>query len=862
MRLVAILRLRLRTLFLRKKIEEELDEELRYHLDREREALAPVSAGLEQRKEECRDTRGLNLLDELARDTGYAARGFRRNPGFAFLAVFILALGIGANTAVFSVVNGVLLKPLAYRDPDRVVTLTTTWKNGARSHLVTLPDVRDWQTQSDAFEAMAYYRTSERPTKAGPAAEYVGVARVSEKFFDTLGVAPVLGRLFSAEEQKSGDSQVALISYSYWQSHWAGTSGILGQRIQIGDRAMTIVGVLPPRFHFPDRSDVWVPADAVDRSLPRTSMSFLAIARLKSGVRLEEAQAQLASIARRLARQYPESNKDKGVAVTRMRDDMVRDVRFTLYLLLGAVCLVLLIACANVATLLLGKAAAREREMAIRAAIGARRSRLVRQLITESLLLALLAGATGFAVAVAGSKALIALAPMNVPRLAEAGIDSRVLAFTIGVSILCSLLFGLVPALYASRIDLNEALKRTGSRSVTGGGSGRLRGVLVIAEIAFSVVLLAFAGLLVKSFVALNNAPLGFRPERVLAMKTSLPGSGERARKFFRELLSAISLLPGVSAAGATMEPPGQVASAGPYWIDRLPAKGDKAFAPQDFGVYSVVTPRTFAALGISLKRGRDFGDRDLASAPFTVVINEALARKISPERDPIGRILFTGFDSWQPMKVIGVVGDVRQSGPARKPDPEIYMPYEQHTAGAGTGLTVVVRTVSAPEALTKTLEQKVHELSADAPVRFTTLEASLYEETAAPRFRTLLLGVFAGISLCLAMAGVYGVTAYGVSQRSNEIGVRMAMGATPAHALRLVLRHGAALAAAGMTIGFLGSLGGTRLLTSMLFEVSPSDPATYAAVAVLLGLVVLLASYLPARKAAKLDPVVALRQE
>jgi predicted permease len=481
------------------------------------------------------------------------------------------------------------------------------------------------------------------------------------------------------------------------------------------------------------------------------------------------------------------------------------------------------------------------------------------------LLLAFLAGIGGLTLAVAGSKALIALAPPDVPRLAQVGIDGGVLVFTAGISVMCSIIFGLAPALYASRIDLNDALKQGGARAVTGAGSSRLRSALVIAEIALSVMLLAGAGLLIKSFIALNNVALGFRPEHALLMKTSLPASGAvgeaQARSFFKQLLSEVAVLPGVSAAGATMGPPGNVASAGPYWIDH-PPEIPGGFTPEKDAVYSVVTPGTFAALGIPLKRGRDFGDRDAANAPLIAVINETLARKVLPGQNPIGHIIFTGFDSNASMKIIGVMGDVRQWGPARKPDAEIYMPYEQHTSAAGATLSVVVRTTTSPEALTNTLRRKVHELSPDSPVKFITMKASLYEEVAAPRFRTILLGIFAGLSLCVAVAGVYGLNAYVVGQRSNEIGLRMAMGAAPGQVVRLILRQSIGLAFAGVVLGFLGSLVGTHLMTRVLFQVKSNDPATYAGVAALLGGVVLAASYLPARRAARVDPLIALRQE
>lgn len=878
MRLIDILRLRLRSLLLRRRVEQDLEEEVHYHLERQIEeniaaGMTPDEArytalrsirDIEQRKEQCRDARGVDVIDNASQDCRYAIRGLRKNPGFALLTVLVMALGIGANTAVFSIVNTVLLKPLAYRDPSRIVTLTSNWGGNVESKLVALPDFRDWQQQSTAFSAMAYYRSSDAAVKAGSSAEYVHVARVSQQFFQVLGVTPSVRRLFSTEEQMTGDSTAALIGYSYWQSHFGGGRNVTGQTVHVGGDVLTIIGVLPPRFRFPANSDIWRVSDAVDRILPRTSLSFYAIARLKPSVTLQQAQAQIASIALRLQRQYPDSNKGRMAAVTRMQDEMVGNVRLTLYILLGAVGLVLLIACANIATLLLAKASARTREIAIRAAVGAGRSRIVRQLMTESLILALLGGSVGLVVGELASKALIALAPADVPRLAEAGVDARVLAFTLGVCLLCSLFFGLMPALYASRVDLNDALKQSRRHAGTDGKSSRLRGAFVIAEIALSVILLAVSGLLIKSFVALNNVALGFRPEHALLMATGLPVSGPEAeahaRQFFQELLSRTSSLPGVLAAGATMGPPGDVESAGSYWIDHLP-KPVTEMSGQD-AVFSVVTPGIFEALGIPLKRGRAFDDRDAADAPFTVIVNETLVRRAFHGQDPIGRTLFAGFDSDKPMKIVGIVGDVRQWGPARKPDAEIYMPYAQHVSGAGSNLNVVVRTVQEPEVLTNTLRRTLHELSSDAPAKLTTLKGSLYEQVAAPRFRTFLLAVFAGLSLCLAIAGIYGVTAYVVSQRAHELGLRMALGATPGSLRHLVLKQGLVLAAIGMSIGLAGSLAGTRLITSVLFEVKPADPTICISVAVLLVFVVLAASYLPARRAASLDPLVVLRQE
>ena len=797
-------------------------------------------------------------------DLKFALRSLHKNPGFTVLAVLVMALGIGANTAVFSVVNTVLLKPLDYREPDRIVTVSTLWKKNGLHGQASAPDFHDWHDQSTAFSAMAYYSNQETAVKAGAAAEYTGVATVTPEFFRVFIVEPLAGRLFTPEEQRSAAPGAVLISQSYWQNHFGGNTNALGRTIGMFDRTFTITGVLPAGFHFPEKTDIWFPANAVfPETASRSAHNYLVVARLKPDVSLEQAQAQMTSIGARLEQQYSRSNQDKSVVVTRMRDEMVSNVRVTLYLLLGAVGLVLLIACANMANLLLAKATARTREIAIRTAVGASRSRIVRQLITESIVLALMSGAAGLLLAIWGSSALVALAPRNVPRLAETGIDGWVLAFTLGVSVVASLLFGLAPAVQASRVDLNDALKQGATRAVVG-GAGRLRSALVVAEIALSVMLLAGAGLLIKSFIALHNVALGFRPERVLVMKTSVSASdlesARRATRLYKSLLPEIATLPGVAAVGATRVPPGRVGSNGGYWIDYLPPLDQLSItAPQ--AVYSVVTRGAFAALGIPLQRGRDFEDSDTYDAPFTAVINEALARKSFPNQDPIGRVIFCGMDSLNGMKIVGVVGDVRQFGPAREPSPEIYMPYEQHPRTA-TALNILVRTATEPAGLSQALQRAVRQHSPDVPLKFTTMEASLAENVAAPRFRTLLIGIFAGLAVCLAMAGVYGVMTYVVSQRSNEIGLRMALGASTGDALRLVLRQALGLTGIGLIIGLIGAIAATRLLTSVLFQVKPADPLTYAAVALLLGVVSLAASYLPARRAANVDPLVALRQE
>jgi putative ABC transport system permease protein len=800
-------------------------------------------------------------------DLRFAIRSLRNSPGFTLLAVIVMGLGIGANTAVFSVVNTVLLKPLAYRDPDRIVTIRNFWKKSAQvSPNISGPDFHDWHDQSTSFDAMAYYTGGQTGIQVGGASEYAQATRVTAEFFSVFQVDPLAGRLFNDEEQKPKSSGAAIISASYWQRHFGGNRNALGRTLRIDDGTVQIVGIMPEGFDFPNKTEIWYPANTIyPENDHRSSHNYTVIGRLKPDVSVEQAQAQMTSIASHLEQLYPNSNAGKAVVVNRMRDTLVSNVRLTLYILLGAVGVVLLIACANMANLLLAKSTSRTREMAIRAAVGASRSRIIRQLIIESMVLAAISGVAGFILAVWGADALVALAPASVPRLAETRTDGWVLAFTLGISILSSVLFGLAPALQVSKVDLNDALKQGGGRSVAGSGGGRIRNALVVAEIALSVVLLAGAGLLIRSFQALQNVDNGFRPEKVLVAKTSYPASTSadsrmRAVHFYEGLLDDLRHAQGISAVGASMIAPGNVQSNGGYWVDRLPPMNElNVYAPQ--AVFSIVAPGTFETLGTALKSGRDFNSADVYDAPFVTLINEALAKKAFPGQDPIGRTIFCGMDSFKGMKIVGVTADVRQYGPATAPWPEIYMPFTQHP-GPSTALEVLVRTSSDPLAMSETLRRKIHDRSVDVPVKFTTLEASLAENVAAPRFRTLLLGIFAAVAVCLAMAGVYGVMAYVVSQRANEIGLRMALGAATSDVLGLVLKQGMTLAAAGLAIGIAGAFAATRLLTSLLFEVKPGDPLTYLGVAGLLAVVALAATYVPALRAARTDPLVALRQE
>ena len=869
------LRVALRSIVRRKRVDEELDEEIQYHLERQideglKAGLTPEEAryaalramgAIGKSKEECRDLRSANFVSDFLGDLRYAGRVLRRSPGFAVLAIAIMAFGIGANTAVFSVVNAVLLKPLPYPGANRIVTLTTrNVVTGEINPLVNLLNFRDWRDQSSSFEAMATYRGGEAPVTPGDTAEYGQHANVDGEFFRVFSVEPVIGRTFSPEELELGSDQpAALISYAFWQSRFGGDPAILQRTIRLGNVPRPIVGVLPPGFHFPRRTDVW--SNQTTRSTSRTAHGFLAVARLKPHVSLDQAQTELTVIGARLEQQYPESNKGRGVAAKHLQDVLVGDVRLTLYLLWAVVGVVLLIACANTATLLLGKAIARTREIAVRTALGASRSRIVRQLITESLLLALVAGASGILLAAWGARALTALTPADVVRLAGTGIDGSVLAFTLAVSLATSVLFGLIPALQASRVDLIDAVKQGGTGAVTGARMVRTRGILVVGEIALAVVLLTGAGLLVKSLLALHNADLGFQPSNVLVVKATGIRSLQENNTFFRETMSRIAALPGVVAVGATANPPGDLSNSGSgsYFIDRVPEKRDRTTDP--FAYFNFVAPGTFAALGIPLKSGRDFDESDTGDQSLVAIVNEELVRRSAAGENPIGRTIFCNFDRKGAMTIVGVVGDVRQRNPAIAPLPECYMPYTQHNYNNWT-LNVVMRTAGDPMALAGTVRRLAAEVSPEVPVSFTTMEATISKRVEDPRFRALLFAVFAGLAVCLAMAGVYGVMAYAVQQRSREIGLRMALGASRGSVLRLILGQGLILAAVGLALGLAGAVAATRLLTTMLFEVRPVDTQVYLGVVVLLGVMTLVAGYLPARRAAVVDPVEVLKAE
>lgn len=856
-----------------------LDDDIHDHIERETEdnidrGMAPEEAhrqamlkfgNVALAKEDTRAVWVSRRLDETRQDVLYGLRTLRRNGVATIVGILVMALGIGANTAVFSVVHAVLLNPLPYTNPDRVVTLTylSTGGNasGDRSRQVSVPDFLDWQAQSTSFDAMAYYTRTRTSVMARSVADYAVVGTVTEDFFNVFAAQPSIGRLFSQEEAREGGTGAAVVSDRYARQEFGEPAQAIGRTLRLFNRSVPIVGVLPPAFDYPVDTDVWFTAIGSRAQLHRRGNNFRAIARLKANVPLERAQTELTAISGRLEAQYPDTNRNVRVIATPLQREMVGDVASMLYLLLGAVALVMLIACATMATLLLARATARAPEIAIRAALGASRARIVRQLLVEASVQAFAAALIGVTIAIWGTRTLVALSPPDVPRLDEVSVNGSVLLFTVALSVIVSILFGLPPAVQASRADVNDPLRHGAGRLASGDGR-RAREVLVVAEIALAVVLVATGALLVRSLIALQQAPLGFTPTNVLLMETTArprQSDWSDSRAYFQALLADIRQLPGVLAAGAMMGPPGHVKSDSGYWIDRMPKESPLSAARP--AAMNVIAPGTFEALGIPILEGRDFTDGDMAGRPRTVIVNQALARSAFGGREPIGRVIIAGYDSTEPMTIVGVVGDVRQYGPAREPQPEVYMPYLQHMYNGAT-LRIVVKSATDAAALGASVQRKARERSPEVSVRLSTMDALLAEHVATPTFRAWLLSLFAVVALCLAMAGIYGVMAYVAGQRSKEIGVRMALGASASTVLWLMLSQGLRLTAIGLAVGVLGALASTRLVSGMLFDVKPHDVVTYAGVLAGLALLSLLATYVPARRATLIDPLVVLRQE
>jgi putative ABC transport system permease protein len=804
-------------------------------------------------------------MDTLRQDIRYALRSLRSQPAFAALAVLTLALGIGANAAIFTVVNAVLLKPLEYKNPDRIVALTTAWRRTGLRGSVSAPDFHDWHDTASSFQAMAFYNGGETSVSADGAADYAEGTVVTPEFFDVFGVEPQIGHLPAGAELRAGGPLTAVISYDFWMRRFAGRPDVLGRTVSLRQSTFTIIGVMPSQFRFPDRTDIWAPAWIVPETTSRSAHNYQVVARLKDGVGLEQAQAELTAIAARLEQAYPNSNAGKGGAVVPLREQLVGSTRATLYLLLGAVALVLLIACANVANLLLARATARTSELAVRAALGAGRRRLIAQLMTESLVLALASGVLGILLSRWGVSALLAVAPAGLPRLDDVAVDWRVLAFALGASVLASVIFGVLPALHASSIDLNASLRQGGRGGAIGGGGATMRSVLVVAEIACAVALVVGASLLVRSLFALGRVDLGFSPERLLVVESTVPAhdlaTSRAATRFYGDILHRISRVPGVvSAAGVRGLPGTSFHSNGGYWLEGGPGP-DATGVRSPQAVFTVVTPDYFRTMGIPVRSGRDFSERDGYDSPRVVIINDALARQSFANADPIGRRMQCGLDTLDFMTIIAVVGNVRAYDPSRPPGPELYLPYQQHPSFA-TSLTLVARAASDPASLAQPIREIMRGINSQVPARAGSMADTLSVAVSTPRFRTMLIGVFALLAFVLAMAGVYGVMAYTVGRRTSEIGLRMALGARSADILALVMSAGLRLAIGGIAVGAVLAYIVAQSLRGMLFAVGPADPFVFVAVPIALLLTASVACIIPALRAARVDPMIALRAD
>ena len=817
------------------------------------------------------DWRGVirRLLAGLWQDIRYGLRALAKSPGFTAVAVGALALGIGANTAVFSVFQGVLLNPLPYPDSDRLVWLwpADTRTGQAFGGAISPPDFVDYRKQSTVFAPLSAFAQMDLTLAGTGQAERVPAAGVSAGFFETLGLKPALGRSFAPADEQSGWPQVAILSDGLWRRRFGGDPRVLGRTINIDGRGMTIVGVMPPGIDFPKDAQLWQPLPFGYAELRVRRFHFLrVIGRLEPGVTIEQAEAQMKSICANLARLYPDSNALYSAHLVSLRDRIAGNLRPTLRVLMIAVGFVLLLACANVAHLLLARAAARQKEIAIRCSLGASAGRMFRQLLTESLLLSLAGGALGVPLAWWGLKLLVALHPANVPRLDEVHVDGRVLAFTAALSILTGILFGLLPALRSSAAGLAGLLQEGGRGGSAGRAHRRFHNALVVAEVALAAVLLSGAGLMIRSFERLANVNPGFNPAHVWTARIQLPRWDTQAEKydpnrvmaFYAPLLDGLKVLPGVQSAGLVTDLPlsGQNNDTW-FTIEGRPpvAPSQRPDADQ-----RTVSPDYFKAMGIPLMQGRYFTADDNLNSAKVAIISESLAKRFFPNQNPIGQHL--NIDLGLPFRceIVGVVGDVRHRSLAGDVQPTNYVPLAQQPPG---GVNIVVRGRTDALALANAVRQEVRALNGGVPVFEVHAMGDLISDSAgAPRFRTQLLVVFAMAALMLAAAGIYGVMSYSVTLRTHELGIRVALGARRRDVTKLVVGQGMLLALAGVAIGLPVAAGLARLAASLLFEVGPADPVSFAAVPAILGAVAFLANYMPARRAARVDAMVALRHE
>jgi len=877
--------IRLRSLFRRDSVEAEMSDELRFHVERQAEKYAASGlpheeaarrarlefGGLERVKEECRDARGVSLIESLLQDVRYALRMLRKNPGFTVVSVLTLALGIGANTAMFSIVYAALVRPLPYAQPER---LTMVWQKDelGRPGITSFATYTDWKSRNRSFEELAVFR-SWQPVLSGrgDSQKLVGL-RVSNNFFRTLGVRPEFGRDLRPEEDRPSTSQVVLLSHGLWEREFGSDPAIAGKTITLNATSYVVAGVLPADFESLLRTN---PAGGppeifgalgYDASLPwacRTCQHLQAIGRVRSGVSFAQAEAEMDAISAGLWREHPTEYSASGVIFTPLREHLLGPLSRMLYVLLGAVSFVLLIACANLANLLLARASHREREMAVRATLGAGRLRMVRQLIVENWLLALAGAVAGLLPAWWTPRVLAAIGAGSLPRLADVRLDWHVLLFAFLAALLTGLVSGIVPAVRLSRLALHDSL-RDRVEGASGAAHRRLRGLFVVSEIALSLTLLVGAGLLLRSLSRLLEVAPGFDPRNVLTLMISTTGpqyaENVPLRHFYSDVLQRAAALPGVEAAGITSEMPlgGNMDQYSFHAEGKMNANPNLDPSAERY----CVSPGYRRAMGIPLLRGRDLASSDVNGAPLALLINEATAREIWPREDPLGkRVKLAGTDKpW--WTVVGIVRDVHHHSLDAAPNMQFYVPHEQWPY-PDSDMILAVRTTGAAAAMIPAIRQVVRSVDAKQPVsRIMTLEEYIGASVGSRRLVLILLNIFAGIAVSLAVVGIYGVASYSVAQRTREIGIRIALGAQRREILGMLLGQGLALALAGVAFGIVASFELTRFLGSLLFGVTPTDPATFAVVSLLLAAVALAAFYLPARRAMRVDPLEALRYE
>jgi predicted permease len=877
---------RVRTWISSRQVDQEFDQELKTHLDLSTQenidrGMQPEAArraalirlgGLTQLKETNRELRSLPLVETLMQDVRYALRMLRKSPGFTTVAVLTLALGIGANTAIFSVVYAVLLKPLPYTKPEQLFNVFEAKpQEGVGGTGWSYPNFAEFREQNRIFSEMSGAQEHQLTLTGRGEPSVIDASIVTPEVFSVFNQKPLAGRAFSSEDGKPGASPVVILSENLWRDIFAGDPNVIGSSVNLDKRTFTVVGIMPSAFRFPmimKSEQVWVPLvqdPLFSGWMDRRGGHWLQVTgRLKPGVSMSQAQTELAAFSERLAQESPADNRGWVIRMIALRDMLVFDVKSALLILLGAVGLVLLIACANVANLLLARATARAREIAVRTTLGAGRSRIIRQLLSETAVLGLLGGFTGIVLAYFGVRALSTLLPANLPRVNAIRVDNFVLAFALLLTAIASCVFGLAPALFAANSDLQSSLREGGGRSGESRNRRRARSFLAAGEIGLAMVLLVVAGLLLRSFSNLTSVKPGFEAQNVLKASISLPqfqySKPQQWIEFSDQLLAHIQAQPGMR--NSAMAVPLPITDGFINLAFDIPGTPPPSASTSRTANFVSASPDYFRVMGIPLLAGRLFDAHDSLHAPWVTVISEAFARTHFPNQDPLGKHLKFGFpfDASGVREIVGVVGDVRDLSLGKDPGAMMYVPYDQAPFWGGN---VIVRSSLSTASLANTIRQEVQNIDKDLPVTdIALLPEAIDSSMAQPRFRTLLLGLFAVMALVLAAIGIFGVISYSVTRRTNEIGIRVALGAQSADVLKQVLGEGARLAGAGLAVGLAASIVATRFLGTLLFGVKPTDPLTFAAVAVILATVTLAACYLPARGATRVDPLVALRYE